>query len=113
MLRISRAGLAERWAVTYAEEGYEVRARDVPGLAEISEASADLEAYKAGERVLVHIIDSAEELHAPHTRRDLEVLAQLRNPNNLLHVVVAAECTRGLKDLLDQWNVHADQIHVT
>lgn len=113
MLRISRAGLAEHWALTYAEDGYNVRARDVTGLPSGTQANADLEARKGSHRVLVHIIESAEELSAPHTRRTLRALCQLRDPRTTLHVVVAAECLGGLKQQLDDWDVHPDQVHVT
>jgi hypothetical protein len=116
MIRISREQLAERWALTYSQDGYDVRAEHVPGHRYPQPTSGvvpDLEAIKGQERVLVHIIDSPEALDDSDRRADLEALNKARGQDTRLHIVVAAECAHGIKERLDEWRVHPDLVHVT
>jgi hypothetical protein len=116
MIRISRHELVNRWAMTYGEDGYEVRALDVAGLVPpgpVGPVMPDIEATKPGGRVLVQIIDSLEALDAPRTRYQLRALDAARSSDTRLHLVVAAECMEGLKDRMQRWNVRADVVHVT
>ena len=116
MWRISRDQLAERWALTYRQDGYDVRAEHVPGHRypkPSAGVSPDLEAIKGNERVLVHIIDSCESLEDSDTRTNLQALNKARREGARLHIVVAAECAHGIKERLDEWQVEADLVHVT
>jgi hypothetical protein len=116
MIRVSRDELRERWAMTYREDGYQVRAANVIGLAlprRINAATPDIEAQKHRDRVLVRIIESQEALDAVDTRRDLQALGAARGDGTSLHVIVAAECLSGFKEKMDDWDVHPDQVHVT
>jgi hypothetical protein len=116
MIRISKQQLAERWALTYSQDGFDVRAASVPGRTppqRISGILPDLEAIRGNERVLVHIIASPESLDDGETRAELQTLAQARAQGAQLHVVVAAECAYQIKQLFDEWHVHADTIHIT
>lgn len=116
MLRISHCELMERWALTYREDGYEVRAEEVSGLPvpePINGVVPDLEATKDGQRVLVKIIEAVECLDDPSLREALLILDEQRSENCVLHVVVAAECASGIKEKFDEWGVHADTVHVT
>ncbi len=116
MERISHSELVERWALTYGEDGYQVRAEDVPGLtapSKINHVQPDIEATKDQDRILVCIIDSQECLDAEKTRHDLAALDAARGGGTSLHLVVAAECASGLKERIDNWHVHADAVHVT
>lgn len=116
MIRISRAELAERWALTYSQDGYDVRAEHVPGhrFPEPTDGVVpDLEALKGDQRVLVHIIDSPEALDDAGRRSALEKLAKARERGAQLHVVVAAEAAHGIQERLAGWHVHPDLVHVT
>jgi hypothetical protein len=53
MMRVSREQLAERWALTYSQDGYDVRAEHVPGRRYPRPTAGvvpDLEALKGDER---------------------------------------------------------------
>ena len=116
MIRVSREQLAERWALTYSQDGYDVRAEHVPGRRYPQPTSGvvpDLEAIKGQERVLVHIIDSPEALDDSRRRTDLEVLNKARGHHTQLHILVAAACDHGIKERLDERHVHPDLVHVT
>jgi hypothetical protein len=116
MIRVSREQLAERWALTYSQDGYDVRAEHVPGHRYPQPTSGvvpDLEALKGRERVLVHIIDSPESLEDSDRRTDLEKLNKACGGDTRLHIVVAAECARGIKERLEAWHVHPTLVHVT
>lgn len=116
MIRISREQLAERWALTYAQDGYSVRARGVPGL-EAAEPHAgvtpDIEATNGNEEVVVCIIASPESLEDGSVERDLTALQAAREQGRKLHLIVAAECAHDIKERLEAWHVATDQIHVT
>ena len=109
MLRISRGQLAERWAFTYRQDGYDV-AEHEPGE---RQPGPHLEATKGNERVLIYIIDSPEALEDADTRDELQALDKTRTNGAKLHVVVAAECAHCIKERLDEWQVEADLVHVT
>jgi hypothetical protein len=116
MIRVSREQLAERWALTYSQDGYDVRAEHVPGRRYPQPTSGvvpDLEALKGRERVLVYIIDSPESLNNPERQSELEALNKARGGDTRLHILVAAECAHEIKECLDAWHVHADLVHVT
>lgn len=116
MIRVSREQLAERWALTYAQDGYRVRAAGVPGLEAapaISGVTPDIEAQKDQEQVVVRIIASPEALEGETLQRELAALTAARSESQKLHLVVAAECAHDIKERLDAWHVHADQVHVT
>ena len=116
MIRVSRAELAERWALTYTQDGYDVRAEHVPGRRfprPTGGVVPDLEALKGNERVLVYIIDSAEALDDLKRRTTLETLNKARGRSAQLHVVVAAECAHGIHDRLAGWHIHPDVVHIT
>jgi hypothetical protein len=116
MIRISHDELIERWAMTYIEDGYHVRVDHVAGLAPpsaIDGVRPDIEANKDLDRVLVRIIESADVLDAPKTRRELEVLDAARADGAKLHLIVAAECLSGFKNKMDGWHIHPDTVHVT
>ncbi len=116
MIRISHEELRARWALTYREDGYQVRAANVIGLAlprPIDAVTPDIEAQKDRDRVLVRIIESQEALDAVDTRRNLQALGAARGDGTSLHIIVAAECLSGFKDKMDDWDVHPDQVHVT
>ena len=116
MIRISRQQLAERWALTYSQNGYEVRAEHVPCRRfphTVAGIVPDLEATKGDETILVHIIDSPESLGEAETRKELTALNDARGDGTRLHVIVAAECAHAIKERLDEWHVHADLVHVT
>ncbi len=115
MLRISKGQLAERWAFTYRQDGYDV-AEHVAGQRRPESklgVSPDLEAIKGDERVLIHIIDSPESLEDADTRTELQALSKARVDGARLHIVVAAECAHAIKERLDEWQVEADLVHVT
>lgn len=116
MIRVSKRQLAERWALTYAQDGYDVRATDVPGRQapdQVSGFRPDLEATRGHERVLVHIIASPESLVDEETPAELRALAKARRDGAHLHVIVAAECAHEIKERLQQWHVQADAVHIT
>ncbi len=116
MIRVSREQLAERWALTYAQDGYRVRATGVPGL-EAARAVAgfnpDIEATKDGEQVVVRIVASPEAFEGETLKRELAALEEARTEGQKLHLIVAAECAHDIKERLDAWHVHADQVHIT
>jgi hypothetical protein len=109
MLRISREQLAERWALTYRQDGYDV-AENTTGE---GQPRPHLEATKGNERVQIYIIDSPEALEDADTREELQTLNKARSNGTQLHIVVAAECAHAIKERLDQWQVEADLVHVT
>ena len=111
MLRISRDQLAERWALTYRQDGYKVS--EHAGERQPDALAPDLEATKGSERVFIHIIDSPEALEDVDTRSELQALSKAHRGDAKLHVVVAAECAHAIKERLDEWQVEADLIHVT
>ena len=116
MDRISRKEIIERWAMTYAEDGYYVRADRVEGLPypmPVNQVVPSIEATKEDSRVLVWVIEAQDTLEAPHTRLDLQALNAARNDGTALHVVVAVECATGLKEMMDDWEIHPDPVHVT
>jgi hypothetical protein len=116
MMRVSREQLAERWALTYSQDGYDVRAEHVPGRRYPRPTAGvvpDLEALKGDERVLIHIIDSPESLEDSDRRMGLKKLDEARGRDTRLHVVVAAECARGIQERFAAWHVHPDLVHVT
>lgn len=116
MIRVSREQLAERWALTYAQDGYQVRATGVPGLEPASPVAGftpDIEASKEGERVIVRIVATPDALQSESLQRDLSALEESRAADQKLHLIVAAECAHDIKERLDAWHVHADQVHVT
>lgn len=116
MIRVSREQLAERWALTYAQDGYRVRAAGVPGL-EPAESVAgfmpDIEASKDDECIVVRIINSSEAMEGETLKSELAALEESRTAGQKLHLIVAAECAHDIKERLDAWHVHADQVHVT
>ena len=116
MIRVSREQLAERWALTYAQDGYRVRATGVPGL-EVAPSIAgfvpDIEATKDAEQIVVRIVASPEDFNGETLKRELGALGGSRRVGQKLHLVVAAECAHDIKERLDAWHVHADQVHVT
>lgn len=116
MDRISRNEIVERWALTYSEDGYYVRANRVQGLPypmAVNHVVPAIEATNQNGRVLVWVIESQQTLEAPHTQLDLQALNAARNDVTALHVVVAAECATGLKEKMDDWGIHPDTVHVT
>ena len=116
MIRVSREQLAERWALTYSQDGYQVRSEQVAGYDRPQPTAGirpDLEAVKGNERVLVKIIESPETLDDDALRRALEVLEEARASGAKLHLIVAAECAKNIKERLDEWQIHADLVHVT
>jgi len=116
MIRISRSELAERWALTYSQDGYDVRAEHVPGRRfphPTDGVVPDLEALKGDHRVLVYIIESPETLDDQRSRDALTKLNKARDNGAKLHVIVAAECAHNIKEVLDGWHVHPDAVHVT
>lgn len=116
MLRVSKEELAERWAMTYRLDGYQVRADRLPGHDHphtTSGVKPDLEAEKGDEQVLVYIIDSPEALEDLSTRTDLQALTKVHADGARLHVIVAAECAHVMKERLEEWGVEADLVHVT
>jgi hypothetical protein len=116
MIRVSREQLAERWALTYAQDGYQVRATGVPGLdaaPSVGEFSPDIEATKEAEKVVVRIVASPESFEGETLKRELESLEKSRTAGQKLHLIVAAECAHDIKERLDAWHVHADQVHIT
>jgi hypothetical protein len=116
MIRISRKEIIERWAITYSEDGYYVRADRIEGLPHpmpVNQVVPAIEATKEGGRVLVWVIESQATLEDPHTQLELQALNAARNDATALHVVVAAECATGLKEKMDGWGIHPDTVHVT
>lgn len=116
MIRVSREQLAERWALTYAQDGYRVRATGVPGLEPadpVDGFTPDIEASKNDEQVLVRIISSPEAFEGTNLKRELAALQESRSHGHKLHLIVAAECAHDIKERLDSWHVHADQVHIT
>ena len=116
MIRVSREQLAERWALTYAQDGYRVRAAGVPGLEAapaIAGYTPDIEATKDAERVVVRIVASPEAFEEETLKRELTALDESRTAGQKLHLIVAAECAHDIKERLDAWHVHADQVHIT
>lgn len=116
MIRISREQLAERWALTYAQDGYQVRATGVPGLEPAPSQGGftpDIEASKGNERVVVRIVASQDALDNESLPRELAAVQKLRTAGQKLHLIVAAECAHDIKERLDAWHVEADQVHVT
>jgi hypothetical protein len=116
MIRVSREQLAERWALTYAQDGYRVRAAGVPGLEAapaIAGVTPDIEASKDGDQVIVRIVATPEGLAGDTLKRDLAALEAARASGQKLHLIVAAECAHDIKERLEGWHVHVDQVHVT
>ncbi len=116
MIRVSREQLAERWALTYAQDGYQVRATGVSGLEAarpLEGVTPDIEADKDREQILIRIIASPESLEDAGLRRELEALQRARTSRRKLHLIVAAECAHDIKERLDAWHIHADQVHIT
>lgn len=116
MIRVSREQLAERWALTYAQDGYQVRAAGVPGLEaapNIAGFRPDIEAIKGSEQVVIRILASPEDFDGQTLQRELAAMEESRTAGQKLHLIVAAECAFDIKERLDAWHVHADQVHVT
>jgi len=116
MDRISRNEIVERWALTYAEDGYHVCADHVEGLSDplpVNQVVPAIEATKEHDRVLVWVIESQDMLDAPSTPLDLQALNAARNDETALHLLVAAECATGLKERMDNWGIHPDTVHIT
>lgn len=117
MLRVSHQELVERWAQTYRDDGYTVRAVGVAGFEEPDQVNGvrpDMEAARNGKkRVYVLIIDTPEELMDDCVRKTMQCLAKARGKAHALHLIVAAECMLQLSGVLGEWKVEPDLVHVT
>lgn len=115
-MRASHEELVQRWAQTYADEGFDVRAENVPGYlapTPISGARPDIEASRDGHCIRIRIIDSPEDLTDPDVRREVQRLSEARRDGHALHLIVATECMLELSTKLAEWGVEPDTVHVT
>ncbi len=116
MIRVSHQELVERWAQTYVDDGFLVRAGGVVGSTappEVNGARPDIEATSDGHCIFVQIIDSPEDFTDPDVRQTAQRLAEARGSAHALHLIVAAECMLELSTKLAEWSVEPDLVHVT
>lgn len=116
MVRVSHEELVERWAQTYSDDGFQVSAKGVEGVAPpsaVNGAQPDITATVDNQCIFVQIIDSPHDFENPEVRRTAKSLAEARGSAHALHLVVAAECMLELAPTLAEWGVEPDLVHVT
>jgi len=116
MVRVSHQELVERWAQTYSDDGFQVRAKSVEGVnppTEVNGAQPDITASVDNQCIFVQIIDSPHDFANPEVRRIARSLSEARGRTHALHLIVAAECMLELTPTLAEWGVEPDLVHVT
>lgn len=116
MLRCSHDELVQRWAQTYVDDGFEVTASGAEEIAQAPEVNGvqpDIVATREGLTVLVRILDSPESLVDADVRRAVQKLFAVCDENQVLHLIVAAECMLDISHKLSEWNVEPHVVHVT